>query len=405
MSTQLTEDKKNAMRLIECFEGKKMDYSMILYLQLPQSQIDSHPILKPIQDICMDFGVTVMRHHFFKTVGNYIYSSGIREITPMSFVNARGKDDLLKEYKKKKSSWGLHIPFCFQVCGPDFAGSVFFITRTWQDGLHRLLQILKDTNVSYKTNTYNACSAVEQVIEESSLSSALFDCEVLATQYEGRASIQQIKNCVLNFPAIMSGLFMEAGVINVESILEFVVKDKCRHVGHDLKISYHFRSSVVGTKTLHAEAMKRVLAPHGKWMEHVKNCIKNCPKNKNKTLTLIPDGKLCNPEDPQSVLIFLDPKALPGGPNGFTTAFSCKKTGDDFPVMIHSDTACIGKIIDRDFCNYPAPHNLDGIHLTDKDRLEILWQSCYTTPKLNMTSYSEEFIQDLQDAKKVLSRI
>jgi hypothetical protein len=110
----MEQDEKNAMRLIECFEGRKMDYSMLLYLQLPQSQIDSHPILKPIQDICMDFGVTVMRHHFFKTVGNYIYSSGIREITPMSFVNARGKDDLLKEYKKRNHRGDCTFRFVFK---------------------------------------------------------------------------------------------------------------------------------------------------------------------------------------------------------------------------------------------------------------------------------------------------
>ncbi len=407
MSTQLADDEKKAETLIECLQKREIDYSLLLWLQLPDSMIEKNPVLKTIKQIVYeDFGVTNMRHHFFETVESYIVSNGISDITPLSFVCARNKDDLHKEYQKKKAAWGLHVPFCFQTYGSEFVGSVFFITRTWQDGLIRLLQILKDGNVSYCINSKHysnhACGAIEHIVDESSLSYAFFDCELNTYQCEGRVSVQQIRDCVANFPAIMGGLFLEAGVVDTESVVKFIVKDKCRHVGKDLKISYHFCSSIAATKSLHEGAMNKVLAPHMKWMEYVGNCIKHCPKDKNKTLTLIPTEKLCNPQDPQSVLMFLDTKALPGGPNGFTTAFSRKKTGDSYPILSYQETVCLGTTLERDACKFQVPHDPNASHIAESDLLEIFRQCCYTVPKMDTMAYSDEFMDFIK--KKVPPR-
>jgi hypothetical protein len=398
------EDDENAQKLIKFCARANVDYSLLLYLQLPQSMIDHNPTLKQLDSICADLGALVRRRNFYQTIETHLLTTGISEITPQEFIYARSKDEAHTEYEKKKDAWGIHIPFFFQAYATGMSRSIFILTRTWQDGLHRLLMILKQGNLVHKCVVYEICGAIEQVLDDSTINFAIFDCERYAREFKDVKTIQEIKDTVLNFPATMGGLLVSAEVVDEEIMIDFEIKDRCRGVktssGPDYKVSYHFVSSLAGTKELHSEATKKSLKKYVRFLQYVKDGIKA-----KGNILFLPRDQIGNPNNTESVLTFVDLAALPGGPNGFTTMLSRKEKKDEFPRLVGKETVCCGVTFKRFPCTYIAPHNLDGRQIDDGQRLDMLRRLCITTPRLDVAYYSEAFIKEVKDTPKVLSRI
>ena len=363
--------------LIQYLKGAEVDYTLLMYLQLHQQK----GFMSYLRGVCEQFAVPCQNRFVHDAVWAHFVESGVNPITPCKFLMNRKKDEILEEYRliRSRNDWGQHNPFFFQTFittkqSKSFQKLVFFITRTWQDGVIRLLEILKEGTFVYGTTMYEAHGAFEHVIDDESMAGLILDSEILCSAFQGHKTVEEVKEEVMLFPSIIATEMVLKGLLNEEDMLRVVVKDKTRPRGDDVKVSTHSILAICAPKGHHKRALEICLKDH---KDEISRCLTHMKSKKHL------------PEDctlPTAWYAF-DSKAAIS--NGFTTAFSLKVKSDPHSRK-HSDlVVCAGMQLSETLCPVPVQDFRDA--LTDKERLWLLQEQLYTTPKRYMLEYAVQF--------------
>ena len=365
--------------LIRYLQQAEVDYTLLLYIQVHCMR--NKGFVSYLIGVCEQLGVPYKSRFFPDTVWAHFKLTGIRCITPRKFLMNRRKDDILEEYQgvKSRNDWGQHNPFFFQTFVTTkgvkgFQKLVFFITRTWQDGVVRLHEILKQQSFVNGTTMYDAHGVFEHVVDDDTPSALILDSEIMSNVFQDRMSVAQVKEEVLQFPSIIRTEMIVKELINEEDMLPVTVKDKTRPRGDAVKVSFHFVLAVCASKAHHKRAIEILMRDR---KESIDKALVHM-----KTHGSLPEE--C--ELPTAWYAF-DAKAAIS--NGFTTAFSLKARTDPHSRK-HSDLViCAGLQISESLC--PIKVQDLGADLTDKERLWLLQEQLYTTPKRCMIGYAAQF--------------
>lgn len=374
---QITEKTHN---LIQFLRAVDVDYTLLMYLQMSESVTKGKAFVAYLQGICEQHGISYTNPLFFDAVWSYFKQSGVQSITPTKFLVNRRKEDLLEEYKtiRMRNDWTQHNPFIFQtfvsVEGRGFQKLVFFITRTWQDGVIRIRDILKHGGFVHGTTMFDAHGVFEHVMDDESLACLILDSEILANAMPGDASM--LSQDILAFPSIIGAEMVQKGLINEEDMLRVVVKDRSRPRGDTTKISFHFLLNVCALKSHHKQAIEICM---GDYKETIAAGLTHL-----KTQGLLPEDRPL-----QAAWYAFDAKAAIS--NGFTTAFSRKTKSDPFSRKHSDKVICAGMQIQETLC---LIQEQDFEHLNEKDQLWLLQDQLYTTPKRYMLNYAMHFDED-----------
>ena len=377
--------------LIQYLKDAGVDYTLLLYLQLQKAN-QKRGFISYLQGVCDQLDVPYRCRFLYDAVWAHFRKTGVKHITPSKFLMNRKKDEILEEYRliRSRNDWAQHNPFFFQTFittrqSKSFQKLVFFITRTWQDGVIRMLEILKQGSFVYGTTMYEAHGAFEHVIDDETMAGLILDSEIVCSAFQGHKTVEEIKEEVMLFPSIIASEMVEKGLLNEEDMLRATVKDKTRPRGDDVKVSTHSILSICAPKGHHKRALEVCIGDH---KEEIARC-----------LTLMKSqGHL--PEDRVLATAWyaFDSKAAIS--NGFTTAFSLKVKSDPHSRK-HSDVLiCAGMQVSETLCPIQVQDFSDA--LTDEQRLWLLQEQLYTTPKRFMLEYAKEFEGV---ASKVLSRL
>jgi hypothetical protein len=363
--------------LIQYLKSAEVDYTLLLYLQLHSNK----GFMSYLRGVCGQFDILWQSRFLHDAVWTHFERVGVHPITPSKFLMNRKKDDILEEYRliRSRNDWGQHNPFFFQTFittkqSKSFQKLVFFITRTWQDGVIRLLEILKEGSFVFGTAMYEAHGAFEHVIDDESMAGLILDSEILCSAFQGHKTVEEVKEEVMRFPSIIGTEMVLKGLLNEEDMLRVVVKDKTRPRGDDVKISTHSILAICAPKGHHKRALEICLKDH---KDEISRCLTHMKSKKHL------------PEDctlPTAWYAF-DSKAAIS--NGFTTAFSLKVKSDPHSRK-HSDlVVCAGMQLSETLC--PVQVQDFGDALTDQERLWLLQEQLYTTPKRYMLEYAVQF--------------
>ena len=363
--------------LIKYLQSADVDYTLLMYLQLHQNK----GFMSYLARICEQFDMQPQNRFLYDAVWAHFEKAGIKPITPSKFLMNRKKDEILEEYRliRSRNDWGQHNPFFFQTFittkqSKSFQKLVFFITRTWQDGVIRLLEILKEGSFVYGTTMYEAHGAFEHVIDDESMAGLILDSEILCSAFQGHKTVEEVKEEVMRFPSIIGTEMVLKGLLYEEDMLRVVVKDKTRPRGDDVKISTHSILAICAPKGHHKRALEICLKDH---KDEISRCLTHMKSKKHL------------PEDctlPTAWYAF-DSKAAIS--NGFTTAFSLKVKSDPHSRK-HSDlVVCAGMQLSETLCPVQVQDFADA--LTDQERLWLLQEQLYTTPKRYMLEYAVQF--------------
>jgi hypothetical protein len=364
---------ESTLRVIASLKESKVDYMLLLYLQLPDSIRKKSELISSLESLCNQLQADFMARHFYNCIWSIFESEGVSPVTPDKFVTANRKEDVLNHYAKVEKPWGRHRPLFLQMYDTKdgaFTNHVYFIFRTAQDGIMRLLDSLKSEEVVSNTRVVTTCGAFEHVIGPSTLTCQLYDCEIMSSAF--KESTDEVKAMVRGFPSFLSSVMIDKNIINMEDFLTFSVKDRTRQIsGGRVKISFHFTPFICATKAMHSKAVKICLEEYKADIDQAAACIKSTG--------LMPGGLQPKP------FRTLDYKAIN---NGITTAFSRKTRDDTFPRHVYTEELCGGCVVDREGCT-TDPQDLHGPNLSDKERLMLIYVQLYTTPKKEMICYNE----------------
>ena len=381
--------KHTTTNVIEFLNKSKVDYTLLLYLQLPESIGKKSELISYLGSLCSSMKADFRSRHFYDSVWNYFERKGICSVTPDKYIIANKKDELLVEYEKIKKSWGKHNPLFIQTYDHQdgkFTNHLYHITRTVQDGILRLFDILKTGEFVANGRLYKACGAFEHIIGPSTLTCQIFDCEIMSTVFEDRKTTEEIKEMVKCFPQCISSIMISEDLINIEDIITYVVKDRTRRINDDtVKISYHFIPNICAYKSVHREAMEICLKECKGRIDEANACIKGTG--------ILPENLLFG--GISDSLLALDVGAIKS--NGFTTAFSRKKNSDPYSRLIYSEEVCAGATISLDEC-LKEPQDLLSPNLTDDTRRMLIYTQLFTTPKREMLCYTEDALEALTTA-------
>ena len=377
--------------LIDYLQQNKVDYTLLMYLQVDENFTKNKAFISYLKGLCEQMCVPYKNRAFYDLVWNHFKANGVQSITPNKFIINRNKEDILHEYQRivACNEWRQHNPFFFQTfittkSVKGFQKLVFFITRTWQDGVIRMLEILKEGNFVLGTNMFDAHGVFEHFIDDDTLTGLMLDSELLSRALPA-LSADEISAEMLRFPAMISHDLVAQGLLHDESFLHVTVKDKTRPRGDCIKVSFHFLLHVCATKS----QQKRVIE---QFMRERKKEIDKGLLHMKETKTL--------PEDRALPIAWYAFDAKAATSNGFTTPFARKDRSDPYSRK-HSDAVyCLGMQISETLC----PVNVQDLHgrdLTDSERLCLLQEQLYTTPKLHMASYAVE----LKETEKVITTI
>ena len=395
--------RRGVISLIGLLKESKVDYTLLLYLQLPESLRKRSELISSLETICTkadfkyDFSQSIWEcSAFYSFVWEYFENEGIRQITPDKFITANRKEEILKEYERVKKSWGKHSPLFLQFYDTKegkFTNHVYFVCRTVQDGILRLLDILKAGEFVLNGRVYTSCGAFEHVIGPSTLTCQLYDCEVMSSAF--KEPIEEVKEMVRGFPKFLTDVMIQEELIGIEDFLFFSVKDRTRQVGDKVKISFHFTPFICAPKSVHSKVMKVCLKDYKGEIDEAAACIKSTG--------LMPGGLqlggslMGQPSHPKPYRT-LDYQAVN---NGITTAFSRKTRADIFPRHVYTEELCGGCAIGKEECAID-PQDLHGANLTDKERLMLIFKQLYTAPKKEMICYTEDTVRTmLEETGKV----
>jgi hypothetical protein len=375
--------------LINYLKEQKVDYTLLLYLQLPDTIRKTSEIISYLESKCTQMDIDFNLRLFYKCIWEHFELGGIKVITPDKYIAMNKKNDALEEYEKVKKSWGIHNPLFLQTYIYDkkeerFTNHVYHITRTVQDGILRLLDILKAGEFPMGGKIYKACGAFEHIIAPSTLTCQIYDCEILSSAFESK-TVEEIKEMVLAFPQCISGKMIMNDLINIEDIVTFVVKDRTRKVAKNVtKISNHFIGNICAPKFIHRRVMDVCLSVCKARIDEAAKCISDTG--------ILPESFLTGTVN--DAMLTLDYSAIKS--NGFTTAFSRKTEKDPFSRLLYADKICAGESMERHEC-LKEPHDLHGSNLTDKQRLMLIYTQLYTAPKDEMICYTEEAMETLAE--------
>jgi nucleoid DNA-binding protein len=372
--------------VIDFLDKSKVDYTLLLYLQLPESIAKKSELISYLRSLCSSMKADFRSRHFYDSVWNYFERKGICPVTPDKYIIANKKDELLAEYEKIKKSWGKHNPLFLQTYDTQdgkFTNHLYHITRTVQDGILRLFDILKAGEFVANGRAYKACGAFEHIIGPTTLTCQIFDCEIMSTVFDERKTTEEIKEMVKCFPQCISSIMISEDLINIEDIITYVVKERTRRIDEStVKISYHFVPNICAYKSVHREAMDV--------------CLKECKSRIDeanahiKGTGILPENLLFG--GISDSLLALDVGAIKS--NGFTTAFSRKKSSDPFSRLIYSEEVCAGATIRLHEC-LKEPQDLHSPNLTDDTRRMLIYTQLFTTPKREMLCYTEDALEAL----------
>lgn len=379
--------KKEATRVISFLKEQKVDYTLILFLQLPDKLKKTSEMISYLTHICSDMKVEIKTTYFFEVVWKIFESEGVSPVTPDKFITAPKKNTAIEDYCKVKKSWGCHNPYFFQTYTTkdgNFTEHLYHITRTAQDGLIRLLDILKAGGFMTNGKIYNACGAFEHVLGPRTLTCQLFDCEIKSSAFGNAKTVDEIKEMVECFPRAISHLMIKHNLISIEDFITFVVKDRTRKTGESYKISNHFISYICATKEMHRQAMEICL--NDEWKENI-----DAAAHTIKETGLLPESFYAD-QGVFASLLTLDYSAIKS--NGITTAFSRKEHNHPFPIYTHTDEVVGAEFTERYEC-LKRPQDLEGSNIDDAQRLMLLYIQSYTLPHHNMTYYTDEAMETL----------
>jgi hypothetical protein len=376
--------KLDANRAIAFLKEKKVDYTLLLYLQLPQCIRGASEAISYLDVCTKNMQIDTASPYFHECVWRRFEEEGVSPVTPDKYITATKKNAALEEYEQTRKSWGCHSPLFLQTyCRKEerFADNVYYISRTVQDGIVWLLDILKAGSFVVKGRVYDVCGAFEHVVSPATLTCQIYDCEVMSKAFGDMKSVEEIKEMMLCFPQCMSSIMIGKDLIEIEHITTFVVKDRTRQVAEDdFKVSNHFIGNICASKHVHRLAADVCLA---EWKEKIDDASAFI-----KSAGLIPEGCITNTV--YDAMLTLDYSAIKS--NGFTTAFSRKSQKDPFPLMLFAEEVCAGEVYARHEC-LKEPQDLQNPNLSDAQRRMLIHVQLYTAPKKEMLSYNERAIE------------
>lgn len=371
--------RQRTIKVIHHLKESKVDYTLLLYLQLPESLRTKSEVLSYLESTCMQMKADFKQRDFYKCTWDYFNDEGVLPITPDKFITANRKDDILKEYEKIKKSWGTHNPLFIQTYDTKngkFTNHLYHISRTTQDGILRLQDILKAGEFAINGRVYTACGAFEHVIGPSTLICQIYDCEIMSSAFNERKTTEEIKEMVQQFPRCISSIMIEENLIDIEDFVKFTVKNRTRRINdNDVKISFHFIPNICAPKSIHNAATAVCLKGCKSRIDEGSAAIKNTG--------LLPESLLSN--NISDSLLAFDYSAIKS--NGFTTSHSRKNRGDPFPRLIYTEELCGGVSIEReDYHN--ELQDLESTNMSDKERRMLMYVQLYTVPKHEMLCYT-----------------
>jgi hypothetical protein len=410
-----TKSDPDATRIISHLLSLQIDPTLLYYFQLPTNILESVEIkeLKALEHICRaeSINTSELKRSFFETLEQKMSERGVGSISPKEFIVSELKAQALERYATKREKWGIHVPFFFQTYAPGQRGmreSFFFITRTWQDGVLMLLDILRQENYSLIKNstptTHGVIGAIEHVVSDNTLFYALFDCEQMRSIYGERVPESELRARMEAFPSVLMKNLITYNVIDLDQTVSFDVKERSRVVAKtkagksetDLKMSMHFVSSIIGTKEMHLDAMTIALQKHEPWLTETKQTVRNSGA--------LPDESLETGKATDELILYpFDLSAPPGKGNGYTTILSRKKQNEPFPEPKHTERFCMGEQEPRVQIGIKPPFDLTNPEVSNAERASILGRFCYTIPRLDMAFYSNSIIggRDAREDTKV----
>lgn len=383
-----------ANRIVTFLKDQKVDYTLLLNLQLCKSIRSTSESISYLDGICASMKVDTTSRYFYQCVWKRLEEEGISPVTPDKYITATKKNVALEEYESVKKFWGSHSPLFLQTyCKKDgrFADNVYFIYRTAQDGVVWLLDVLKAGSFVVKGRVYDVCGAFEHVISPTTLTCQIYDCEVMSKAFGDLKSVEEVKEMILCFPQCISSIMIENDLIGIEDIVTYVVKDRTRQVAEDnFKVSNHFIGNICAPKHIHRHATDICLR---KWKDTIDDA-----SSLVKSAGLIPESLITNTI--YDSILTLDYSAIKS--NGFTTAFSRKSQHEPFPRMLFADEICAGEVYARHEC-LKEPHDLLNPDLSDAQRRMLIYVQLYTVPKKEMLCYAESAVEAMiaEDAEVI----
>jgi hypothetical protein len=366
--------------LISHLQSANVDYTLLMYLQADEGITKGRAFVSYLKGVCEQFGVPWRSRLFLDTVWAHFKRQGVKPITPSKYIAARTKTDILAEYQRVLASneWRQHNPFFFQTFitkDKGYEKLVFFITRTWQDGAIRLLEILKEGSFPLGTQTFEAHGVFEHFVDDDSLVGLILDSEIMSSAFKDGTSVQHITAELLRFPGIVAHDLVTHGLLHEESMLPVTVKDKTRMRGDATKVSFHFLLHICALKAQQRTVVELLTQDHKKEIERGLTHLKA-----NKTL----------PEDCKLPIAWyaFDEKACKS--NGFNVPGSRKTRTDPHSRKYSDRHYCLGQLVHEELCPI-AVQDLQSPSLTDAERLWLLQEQLYTTPKPVMLSYAIDF--------------
>ena len=389
--------KRNATKAIEFLKELKVDYTLLLYMQLPDHIKRNYGLICYLESICrqlnVDLNVDYNATHFYDSVWAHFETTGISPVDPGKYIIAIKKDTIIEEYAKIKKSWGMHSPFFFQTYTTKdgkFTENVYHITKTVQDGILRLFDILKAGQFVANGRAYKACGAFEHIVDPvNTLTCQLYDCEIMSTAFGGAKTTSEIRSVVEGFPRVLCSLLIAKDLIDISTIVTIVAKDRTREVEEGrVKVSYHFIPNLCAPKS-----MQRMVA---------NLCFEDSTGRINeacasiKATGLLPE---CLHDDP---LVALDLSAIKS--NGITTAFSRKKESDPFPRFAYAEEVCAGCTETIHEC-LKNPQDFCSGNLDDRQRHFLLYNQLYTAPKKEMLCYEEQGLETMYHSLEASGKV
>lgn len=371
---------------IDYLRELQTDYLLLAYLSLPDAIISQYEPLMQLRELCRACSISIP--DLQPNLKKYIEANGIQPMAPKLFLINRQKDAIAEEYHRIRDSWGLHMPFMYQTFYIDkgrMTNMFFVLCAHPQDAVIRMLDYLENGYIMVDKRMWNICGIIEHTLDDSALVRQIFDCETMASYFDKVLTKEELTQLVKEIPTVLSSEFtLKSLVQNDEDCVVFESKQRSREVSkkgkQDYKVSYHFLSNIVASKPDHQAAMRVLLGENWSLMERMRDKKKLDGMTREAVESLSPF---------QKSLIFIDPAALPGAPNGITTALTRKSTEDPYPVYECRSEFVMGSLIDETPSKIPAPHDHK---LSRKDKLWLLCNLSLTIPPfdVHLVAYNQK---------------
>lgn len=385
-------------RFMALSEGARLEPSLVYLLQMPEHLQDEmkrlgFDICDQLRALCLEKDIKdASSPEFCQAVHAHLESNPMDTIclTLKAFVMGRTKEEAISKYAEKRESgeWGVHMPWCVQTTGPEYSESLFFIFRTWRDGVYHLRMMLEFGSYPYKGRHHVIVQGVEHCLEGAPCY-GLYDWEAYLSGFRGRITEERFRDLKKTVPREIANALIKSGAVDPDAKIRFVEKDKSRAVEEktkeqDHKNSSHFISSIFALKQHHItaqNAVERVCRLDNTWLPRGSDIPDN------KVYDYIPNTVL---EDQEATIgfLWLDRKAIPGGANGFTVSLS--RNNGSYPPSYP-------RLVARYFVDSSTVLVYTGMHqekthsvftLSDQEALAILGETLYTIPRNNMAFYN-----------------